>query len=288
MNNNINLKEGVKLQNDNVIVNNSIESFADLIKMPVRKGFEQVVISEGEVVNVVSKSYGHLPNENFFLEVERKLIEADINYVTRSINRNNRSFAVDYILSDENLNVVVNDNIKDKIRPMLRFTNSYDGSNKTSGHFGYFREVCSNGLHIAETKLGFSIKHKGAICDFVLTEIDTIVNHFLSNEYYTIQNKFKVLGDKKISDVQRFVETVCEKTKLMKFAASDKNPAPSKNANIVIDTINNEANILGTQPNFWLGYNSFNEILHNGFEKTFEVQKNLDAMIFETVYEMAN
>jgi hypothetical protein len=282
----INLKH--ELQNDNVIVTNEVRQFADVANMPVRKGFEQVIISEGQIVNVVSSSYGHLPNENFFLEVEHRLIEADINYIQRSINRNNRSFAVDYILSDERYNVTVNNNIKDKIRPMLRFTNSYDGSNKTSGHFGYFREVCSNGLHIAETKIGFSVKHKGAICEFVLPQIESIVNQFLSNEYYTLQNKFDTLANKPISNVQKFVNDVCNETKLFKFEASDKNPNPSKNAYMVIDTINNEANILGVQPNFWLGYNSFNEILHNKFEKTFEVQKTSDAKIFETVLAMAN
>ena len=71
----------------------------------------------------------------------------------RSINRDNRSFAVDYILSDENWIVKVK-NVNDKLRPMLRFTNSYDGSCRTSGHFGFFREVCSNGLHIAQSEIG--------------------------------------------------------------------------------------------------------------------------------------
>src|ERR1051325_237989 len=99
----INLKK--PLQNDNVFVNCNIVSLADLSGKPTRKGLENVILSEGEVVNVVSRSYGHLPNERLFYEVENRLIDTGIQYVTRSINRNNRSFAVDYILQDESYHI---------------------------------------------------------------------------------------------------------------------------------------------------------------------------------------
>lgn len=187
MTNNINLKH--ELQNDNVFVKSSIQDLAIITGFPVRKGLENAIISEGSIVNVVSNSYGHLPNERFFAEVEASLIKADINYVTRSINRENRSFAVDYILSDENMLVTVKNGL-DKIRPMLRFTNSYDGSNKTSGHFGFFREVCANGLHVATEKVGFSLKHRGEIASIVMPEIRSLTKKFLDNEFYSIHRKF--------------------------------------------------------------------------------------------------
>jgi hypothetical protein len=99
--------------------------------------------------------------------VERALIESDINYVTQSINRGNRSFAVDYILQDENFVANVKTGA-DEILPMLRFTNGYDGSTAPSGRFGFFRKVCSNGLHVAETKIGFKLKHRGNIENIVI------------------------------------------------------------------------------------------------------------------------
>jgi len=132
------------LQNDNVYVQSGLIKLSQATQMPVRKGLEQAVISEGQIVNIVSDSYGHLPNERFFAEVERKLIDAGIDYKTRSINRDNRSFAVDYILSDEKYHVKIKNGM-DQLTPMLRFVNSYDGSCKTSGGFGFFRKVCSNG-----------------------------------------------------------------------------------------------------------------------------------------------
>ncbi|AGN89400.1 hypothetical protein [Flavobacterium phage 6H] len=153
MKNNIYFKK--PLQNDNIFVKSALLPITNITNIPTRSGLDSVIISENRIVNIVSKSYGHLPNEDFFYKVEEMLINSDINYITRSINRDNRSFAVDYILNDDNFSVNIKNGL-DKIRPMLRFTNSYDGSCKTSGTFGFFREVCSNGLHTERNN--FSIK----------------------------------------------------------------------------------------------------------------------------------
>lgn len=53
-NENVNFKKA--LQNDNVFVTSKIISLSEAMGMPVRKGLEQAVISEGAVVNVVSES----------------------------------------------------------------------------------------------------------------------------------------------------------------------------------------------------------------------------------------
>lgn len=282
-----NLINGRPLRNDNVLPDNSIVRLSSITHMPSRKGLECAVISAGQIVNVVSDGYGHLPNEQFFLKVEEKLIEADIQYVTRSINRENRSFAVDYILNDDSLHIDVK-NGKDKLRPMLRFINSYDGSNKTSGHFGYFREVCANGLHVAQTNIGFSVKHKGDIVELVLPEINHIVKRFMDNEYYTLKRKFEVLAEKPITDIEHYVRLTTEELKLFMFQCSEKNPAPSLNARMVIDTIRKESRLLGVEPNMWLGYNAFNEVIHDKLKKTFEAQKTADMKLFTHAMEMAN
>jgi hypothetical protein len=274
-----------QLRNDDVYVKNEVVSLSDLTQRTVRRGLEQAILSEGRVVNVVSKSYGHLPNQKFFPEVEVKLIDAGMNYLTRSINRDNRSFAVDFILSDENWIVKVK-NSQDRIRPMLRFTNSYDGSCKTAGHFGFFREVCSNGLHVAESRIGFSVKHRGNIAEVVIPEISELISVFMDNEFFSIHQKFEVLAEKPINDLTDFVKVTADHFKLFKFECSDKNPDPSLNARMVMDTIGTESNFLGSEPNFWHGYNAFNSILHGKLKKTFEAQKNLDQRIFDFLVEV--
>lgn len=275
---NLNFKQAFR--NDDVFGRNQVVSHSSLTGMPVRKGLENAILSEGTIVNVVSDSYGHLPNQKYFPEVEVKLINEGIGYVTRSINRDNRSFAVDYILSDDKLVVKVKNGL-DKLRPMLRFTNSYDGSCKTSGHFGFFREVCSNGLHVAHSKIGFSVKHRGDIAEIVLPEIRDLVTRFMDNEFYSIHRKFEVLAERPIQDLDDFVKVTAEHFKLFQFECSKKNPSPSLNARLVLDTINKEAAMLHTTPNLWHGYNAFNSVLHMKLKKTFGVQKNLDERIFE-------
>jgi hypothetical protein len=278
----INFKQ--RLQNDDVYVSNRLASLATLTGLSVRKGLEKALISAGQIVNVVSDSYGHLPNSRFFHEVEVKLVDAGIGYVTRSINRDNRSFAVDYILSDDNWVVKVKNGM-DKLRPMLRFTNSYDGSTKTSGHFGFFREVCSNGLHVSHSKIGFSVKHKGDIVQVVLPEIRMLVNTFLNNEFYSLHRKFEVLAERPISNMHDFVKVTAETFKLFKFECSEKNHDPSLNARMVIDTIRRESEMLGQMPTLWIGYNAFNTVLHNKLKKTFDSQKRIDEQIFTHLLE---
>ena len=277
---NLNFKH--PLQNDNVFVDCKILPLSEITHKPTRKGLEKVIISEGEVVNVVSKSYGHLPNEHFFYEAEKQLINAGIQYATRSINRANRSFAVDYILQDDSCEIKVKHGT-DRIKPMLRFVNSYDGSCPMSGHFGFFREICSNGLHVAHSQIGFSIKHKGNICSVVFPEISQLVQKFLNNEFYSLHRKFEVLAETPLTDVEGFVKLTAERLKLFVFQSSERNPEPSKNARIVIDSIYREADLLGEAPNHWIGYNAFNSLLHNKLKRPFGAQKQLDAKIFEAV-----
>ena len=283
---NVNAKGLTNLQNDDIYVENSMVDMNTLTGIESRKGLEKAIISGGKLVNVVSESYGHLPNEVFFKEVENRLANAGINYVTRAINRDNRSFAVDYILNDESFVVKVK-NGTDAIMPMLRFVNSYDGSNKTSGHFGFFRKVCDNGLHVAQSNVGFSVKHRGAIVEISNFHIGSLINTFMENEFYTLSRKFEVLAETYITDLNGFVKATAEKLNLFKFEMSEKNPNPGASARTVIDTIQGEANLLGVKPNLWLGYNAFNELLHDKLKKTFEQQKNIDAKLFEIVTEFA-
>jgi len=283
----VNMKFINELQNDAIYVNPSVHSLKDLTGgMEVASLFQKAIVVDNKIVFCASDSYELLPNENFFMEVERKLMEAGINYVTRSINRENKHFAVDYILSDENYAIdVKNGNGTDKLTPMLRFTNSYAGGT-TTGSFGFFREVCSNGLNIAKSVIGFKVQHHKSIHSVVLPEIGSIVNKFMDNEYYSLHKKFEVLAETPIKDLSDFVRFTCTKLDLFKFEQSEKNPTdPSKNAQFIMDVINKEANILNMEPNMWLGYNAFNEYIHAS-KKSFAKQKIMDTALFSAVMEM--
>jgi hypothetical protein len=268
---------------DNVLVDSSIVPLQSLTGIASRRGLENAIICENQIVNVVSNSYGHLPNEKFFLGVEEKLIDADIYYQQRSINRDNRSFVVDYVLADDRYKVAVKGE-QDVLRPMLRFVNSYDGSCKTSGSFGFWRKVCDNGLHVAQTHIGFSVKHSGAIADIVMPKLDEIVGKFMDNEFYSLKRKFEVLAERPVYNLEDYVKFTAKTSGLFKYESSDKNPEPSANARFVFDVIERESKLLNTRPNQWIVYNAFNELLHGKLKKTFDQQRTLDERLFETIY----
>ena len=273
------------LQQDEIFVPSEMKSLKSLTQMESRRGLENAIISNGKIVNVVSNSYGHVPNELFFKKAEEMLTDARLNYQKRTINRNDRSFITDFIIDDNNQFSVKNE--KDLILPMLRFKNSYDGSEKTSGHFGFYREVCSNGLHVSQAEIEFSIKHSKNNTDLIMPRLNNLFDKFLDNEFYTITKKFDRMREFEIIDTKEFVKEILESTKLFRYECSDKNNDPSKKSREVLEILDNEALLLDEKPNLWIGYNAFNQMLHNTLKKSFSQQERLDKKLFDVVYEMA-
>ncbi len=209
------------LQQDEIFVFSEIKSLKNLTGIQSRRGLENAIISNGNIVNVVSNSYGHIPNELFFKKAEKMLIDSNLKYHKQTINRSDRSFITDFIIEDDNQFSVKNN--EDLILPMLRFKNSYDGSEKTSGHFGFYRKICSNGLHVAETEVAFSIKHSKNNTQLLMPRLNLLFDKFLNNEFYTIVQKFNKLKEIEIIDTKEFVRDILEKTKLFRYECSDKN-----------------------------------------------------------------
>ncbi|MAB38909.1 MAG: hypothetical protein CL528_00570 [Aequorivita sp.] len=272
------------LQQDEIFVPSEMKSLKSLTQMESRRGLENVIISNGKIVNVVSNSYGHIPNQLFFKKAEDMLSDAQLSFHKRTINKNDRSFITDFIIDDKSQFTVKND--KDLILPMLRFKNSYDGSEKTSGHFGFYREVCSNGLHVSQAEIEFSIKHSKNNTHLIMPRLNNLFDKFLDNEFYTITKKFDKMKEFKIIDTQEFIKAILDKTKLFRYECSDKNSDPSKKSREVIEILNYEALLLNEEPNLWLGYNAFNSVLHNVLKKSFGQQERLDKKLFDEVYDM--
>ncbi|MEP6261477.1 MAG: DUF932 domain-containing protein [Gillisia sp.] len=273
------------LQQDQIFVPSEMKSLRSLAQMESRRGLENVIISNGKIVNVVSNSYGHVPNELFFKKAEEMLTSSGLNYQKRTINRNDRSFITDFIIDDNSQFSVKNE--KDLILPMLRFKNSYDGSEKTSGHFGFYREVCSNGLHISQSEIEFAIKHSKNSTDLIMPRLINLFDKFLDNEFYTITKKFDKMKEFKIIDTKEFVKVILDRTKLFRYECSDTNNDPSKKSREVLEILDNEALLLKESPNLWIGYNAFNQMLHNTLKKSFSQQECLDKKLFDAVYELA-
>lgn len=272
------------LQQDEIFVSSEMKSLKSLTQMDSRRGLENAIISNGKIVNVVSNSYGHIPNEVFFKKAERMLVDAKLKYRKRTINRADRSFITDFIIEDKNQFSLKN--VNDPILPMLRFKNSYDGSERTSGHFGFYREVCTNGMHVSKVEISFSVKHSKNCIQLIMPKLNQLLEKFLNNEYYEITNKFNKMASVELIDAEKFVKKILDRTKLFRYECSDKNPSPSKKAIDVLEIIYNEPFGGYTSSNLWLGYNAFNWVLHNTLKKSFSQQEKLDKLLFDEIYAM--
>jgi hypothetical protein len=81
-----------------------------------------------------------------------------------------------------------------------------------------------------------------------------------------------------------FVREICHTTKVWQFEASKSNPEPSLNSRLVLETIEQEAELLGgIRPNRWLGYNAFNSIVYGKLKKNFSAQENIDKILFDRI-----
>lgn len=267
------------LKQDNVYTEVSLQPTSQLVGMTTTSRLSHAVISNGKLVNVVSDRYALIENQQLYTAVEERLINADVEYKTSSNNKNDCSFAVDYIL--ENGTQRIGD--KDIIKPLFRFTNSYDGTCKTQGTFGLYRQVCSNGLHIAVSEIEFNFKHTKNNASILMPRLDELIKHYLETEYYELNKKINHLSDVVIDPVM-FTKDVCNSSKIISYTKNKRNDEVSDYANRVINTILSEASILNVEPSAWLGYNAFNEVLHNEMNFTFNVKQEKDAELFNKVY----
>jgi len=267
------------LSQDNVYTDVVLKPTQEITGMPSTSRLANAVISNGKLVNVVSDRYALIENQQLYTAVEEKLINADVEYKTSSYNKNDCSFAVDYILDNGTQRI----GDKDIIQPLFRFTNSYDGTCKTHGSFGLFRQVCSNGLHIAVSEIEFNFKHTKNNAAVMMPRIDELIKHYLETEYYELNKKINRLSEVVIDPVM-FTKDLCERSKLFSYEKNKRNTEVSDYANHVIHTIFSESAILEVQPSAWLGYNAFNEVLHNQLNYTFNVKQEKDADLFSIVY----
>ncbi|MFC4029253.1 DUF932 domain-containing protein, partial [Zunongwangia endophytica] len=149
-----------------------------------------------------------------------------------------------------------------------------------------FRKVCSNGLHVADTSIAFSVRHTRNNTELVVPKMSDLFEKFIENEYYSVVSKFRKLQSIKLLDTRQFVKDIVEHLNLFRYECSDKNPEPSKKSREVLDILSQESKLFNEEPNFWLGYNALNHVLHTRLKKSFQQQKRLDQKLFNTVLEM--
>ena len=300
-------------QNDNVFGSVEMVDTKDFFGgREVASKLDKVIISNNKVVHTCSPSYGLLANQDFFGKMEEELVLEGLNFKTRSFNHNDSRFSVDYILNDESKIITVNDQrnngIDDTIVPMIRLTNSYDGSLKTAGYLGFFRKICHNGMHMTTTQLEFKVKHTKGKMNLFIPNIEQLVQRFLSNEMFFIQDKIQKMKThfidekqieswiKELAKQDRIWVDNSEENYLMRLREAEESgedlskviPAKqSQNIEIVKNILIRDAETTGVEPNAWLLYSAFNEFIHSSTSQSFTKQKELDTRVFNSVAEIA-
>ena len=277
----------------------------------VASKMEKVIISNNRVVNTCSSSYGLLPNQDFFGKMEEELVLEGLQFKTRSFNHNDSRFSVDYILDDDSKIITVNDQrnngIDDTIVPMIRLTNSYDGSLKTAGYLGFFRKICHNGMHMTTTQLEFKVKHTKGKMKLFIPNIEQLVQSFLSNEMFSIQDKIQKMQTHFIDEkqIENWIKELAKQERvwidnseenylkrLQKAEQSGKDitkVAPAKdspNIETVKSILIRDAETTGVEPNAWLLYSAFNEFIHSNTSQVFTNQKELDTKVFNSIADI--
>lgn len=300
-------------QNDNVFGSVEMVDTKDFFGgREVASKMDKVIISNNRVVHACSPSYGLLPNQDFFGKMEEELVLEGLQFKTRSFNHNDSRFSVDYILDDDSKIITVNDQrnngIDDTIVPMIRLTNSYDGSLKTAGYLGFFRKICHNGMHMTTTQLEFKVKHTKGKMKLFIPNIEQLVQSFLSNEMFSIQDKIQKMQTHFIDEkqIENWIKELAKQDRvwidnseenylkrLQKAEQSGKDiskvsPAKeSPNIETVKSILIRDAETTGVEPNAWLLYSAFNEFIHSNTSQVFTNQKELDTKVFNSITEIA-
>ena len=299
-------------QNDNVFGSVEMVDTKDFFGgREVASKMDKVIISNNRVVHTCSPSYGLLPNQDFFGKMEEELKLEGLQFKTRSFNHNDSRFSVDYILDDDSKIITVNDQrnngIDDTIVPMIRLTNSYDGSLKTAGYLGFFRKICHNGLHMTTTQLEFKVKHTKGKMKLFIPNIEQLVQSFLSNEMFSIQDKIQKMQTHFIDEkqIENWIKELAKQERvwidnseesylkrLQKAEQSGKDiskvsPAKeSPNIETVKSILIRDAETTGVEPNAWLLYSAFNEFIHSNTSQVFTNQKELDTKVFNSIADI--
>ena len=301
-----------KDQNDNIFGSVEMVDTKDFFGgREIASKMDKVIISNNRVVHACSPSYGLLTNQDFFGKMEEELELEGLQFKTRSFNHNDSRFSVDYILDDDSKIITVNDQrnngIDDTIVPMIRLTNSYDGSLKTAGYLGFFRKICHNGLHMTTTQLEFKVKHTKGKMKLFIPNIEQLVQNFLSNEMFSIQDKIQKMQTHFIDEkqIENWIKELAKQERvwidnseenylkrLQKAEQSGKDiskvsPAKdSPNIETVKSILIRDAETTGVEPNAWLLYSAFNEFIHSNTSQVFTNQKVLDTKVFNSIADI--
>lgn len=215
------------------------------------------------VVNTCSPTYKLTRLETVLDNVESAL--EDFDYSVRYSHSEYCRFFIDYILKEK---MQVGDDI---IFPRLRVEHSYSGELKFGAKFGFFRQVCTNGLSVAHGQQ-MEFKTKNTKNSSIQFELGKTLHSFLKKAE-TMKDAYSPL----LGEYVEFEDLTIEKI-------IDYSKAPKSLLAASIETFNREAT-MGMERNMWLAYNSINFQLNHNYTSLNMQEWNrnkLDSQLLQT------
>lgn len=233
-------------------------------------------------LNCCSERYELVENSEVFAKVEETLRGHNINFEVTYYHLHHARFYADYKILNQAYTVANGD----IIYPNLRVQHSYNGLTKYGIKFGYFRQVCTNGLTVPvkeKEQFNFAIGGKHTTIIKRSLEILSEKLQFFINEGEKTLDVFREMTKRSTLNVEDRI------TEVMKFAKI--NIVNNKNVNTmqyITEVIADEArNYYGGIANDWLVYNGINRYINdnNVNIKSPEVRAELDAKVIGFMIE---
>jgi hypothetical protein len=221
------------------------------------------------LVGVCSDIYGFISTLDIFPKIEELLkgkYEFEATYKQQDYNK----YYVDYVFKGLDLFI---GNKNDLIKPTIKIVHSYNGQLKYTILFGFYRQICTNGLYGFAKKSQFDYKHTIKNVDKIINDSLNEIENFLGEvEMEGIKRAYEVLDNKECFYPDRVKE-------ILKII-----PLFPKKAIVSVNDILQEENLKGEITD-WIVYNTFNQVLNNYQNKLYEEEiLKIDNKIFEYLY----
>ena len=221
---------------------------------------------DGRVVNACSKNYHLISNEELMTPLIEEL-ESQYDVEASFVSSRGARFYVDFTIKNEALSVMKSD----KIYPRIRLNNSYDGSIRYGLDFGFYRQICSNGLWGFSWEKGFKLRHTPGTGAQALPRTMDAIGEFLGFAPKLLKSSYEPLVKHTLT-LDTALERVQDVIENTKFSA--------KKGEAVLARLHEERKTLPL--NDFLVYNAFNYALYNDGSKMKQHKKDkLDIQILQ-------
>lgn len=219
---------------------------------------------EQRVVNACSRNYHLISNEELLGPLIDKLESMYKVDATFKVTKGAR-FYIDFVIKDLEMFVMKND----RILPRLRVNNSYDGSVRYGLFFGFWREICTNGLMGIKWE-GFKLRHTPGTGAQALPRTIDAIEQFMDDAPKILKTSYEPLVKRKLTQDQAAerIQEIIDNTKLSQ-----------KKAEPILQRLSIEQEA-GLPLNEFLLYNAINYVLYNDGSKMKQHKKDkLDEQI---------